>query len=96
MDNVDLIFEEEAIGEIAQKALDRKTGARGLRAIFEEIMTNVMYDIPSREDVDKCIIKKETVIEKLEPEIILLEPGAKKPAKKPTRKSQKAKRGTAS
>ncbi|MDF2890646.1 MAG: ATP-dependent Clp protease, ATP-binding subunit ClpX [Clostridia bacterium] len=96
MDNVDLIFEEEAIGEIAQKALDRKTGARGLRAIFEEIMTNVMYDIPSREDVDKCIIKKETVIEKLEPELVLLEPGTKKPAKKPTRKSQKTKRGTAS
>jgi ATP-dependent Clp protease ATP-binding subunit ClpX len=96
MDNVDLIFEEEAVEEIAQKALDRKTGARGLRAIFEEIMTNVMYDIPSREDVDKCIIKKETVIEKLEPEILLLEPGTKKPAKKPARKNQKAKRGTAS
>ena len=96
MDNVDLIFEEEAIAEIAQKALDRKTGARGLRAIFEEIMMNVMYDIPSREDVDKCIIKKETVIEKLEPEIQLLEPGTKKAAKKPTRKNQKAKRGTAS
>lgn len=96
MDNVDLIFEDEAVEEIAQKALDRKTGARGLRAIFEEIMTNVMYDIPSREDVDKCIIKKETVIEKLEPEIVLLEPGTKKPSKKPTRKNQKAKRGTAS
>lgn len=96
MDNVDLVFEDEAVEEIAQKALDRKTGARGLRAIFEEIMTNVMYDIPSREDIDKCIIKKETVMEKLEPEILLLEPGTKKPAKKPARKNQKAKRGTAS
>jgi ATP-dependent Clp protease ATP-binding subunit ClpX len=96
MDNVELIFEEEAVAEIAQKALDRKTGARGLRSIFEEIMTNVMYDIPSREDIDKCIIKRETVIEKLEPEILLLEPGTKKTPKKPTRKSQKSKRGTAS
>lgn len=96
MDNVDLIFEEEAVAEIAQKALDRKTGARGLRSIFEEIMTNVMYDIPSREDIDKCIIRKETVIEKLEPEILLLEPGIKKTPKKPTRKNQKSKRGTAS
>ena len=96
MDNVDLVFEEEAVSEIAQKALDRKTGARGLRSIFEEIMTNVMYDIPSREDIDKCIIKKETVLEKLEPEMILLEPGTKKAPKKPTRKNQKSKRGTAS
>ncbi len=96
MDNVELIFEQEAVEEIAQKALDRKTGARGLRAIFEEIMTNVMYDIPSREDIDKCIIKKETVSDKKDPEIVLLEPGTKKPAKKPIRKNQKTKRGTAS
>lgn len=96
MDNVDLVFEKEAVEEIAQKALDRKTGARGLRAIFEEIMTNVMYDIPSREDVDKCIIKKETVLERKEPELVLMEPGSKKAVKKPIRKNQKAKRGTAS
>lgn len=96
MDNVDLIFENEAVEEIAQKALDRKTGARGLRSIFEELMTNVMYDIPSREDIDKCIIKKETVLERIDPEIVLLEPGTKKAAKKPARKNPKAKRGTAS
>lgn len=96
MDNVELVFEKEAVEEIAQKALDRKTGARGLRAIFEEIMTNVMYDIPSRDDIDKCVIKKDTVSQRTEPEIILLEPGTKKPAKKPIRKNQKTKRGTAS
>lgn len=96
MDNVDLIFEDEALGEIAQKALDRKTGARGLRAIFEETMTNVMYDIPSREDVDKCVVKKETITDNKEPELVLLEPGAKKTVKKTTHKSQKTKRGTAS
>lgn len=96
MDNVDLIFEDEAVGEIAQKALDRKTGARGLRAIFEEIMINVMYDVPSRDDVDKCIIKKETVVNREEPEVVLLEPGAKKTVKKTAHKSPKTKRGTAS
>jgi ATP-dependent Clp protease ATP-binding subunit ClpX len=96
MDNVELIFEKEAVEEIAQKALDRKTGARGLRAIFEEIMTNVMYDIPSRDDIDKCIIKKETVFTRTEPEMVLVEPGTKKPAKKPIRKNAKTKRGTAS
>ncbi len=96
LDNVDLEFEKEALEEIAQKALDRKTGARGLRAIVEEIMLHVMYDIPSREDVDKCIVKKETVLDKKEPELILLEPGTKKTPKKHPKKSQKPKRGTAS
>ncbi len=95
MDNVDLEFENEALEAIAEKALDRKTGARGLRAIFEEIMLNVMYEIPSREDVDKCVIKKGTVANNEEPELLLLEPGAKKAVKKTTRKGTKNKRGTA-
>lgn len=96
LDSVDLVFEEDALSEIAQKALDRKTGARGLRAILEEIMLHVMYDIPSREDVDKCVINKTTVTEKKEPELILLEPGVKKTVKKSSRRSTKPKRGTAS
>ncbi len=96
MDNVELEFDQEAVEAIAQKALDRKTGARGLRAIFEEIMLNVMYDIPSREDIDKCMVTKETITEHKEPAIVYLEPGAKKAVKKQTRKNQKPKRGTAS
>jgi ATP-dependent Clp protease ATP-binding subunit ClpX len=95
LDNVDLEFQAEAIDEIAQKALDRKTGARGLRAIFEETMLNVMYEIPSRDDIDKCIVTKEAIIEHKEPEIIYLEPGTKKTGKKQIRKGQKAKKGTA-
>lgn len=95
LDNVDLEFQDEAIEEIAQKALDRKTGARGLRAIFEETMLNVMYEIPSRDDIDKCIVTKEAILEHKEPEIICLEPGAKKTAKKQSRKGQKARKGTA-
>lgn len=95
LDNVDLEFESEAIEEIAQKALDRKTGARGLRAIFEETMLNVMYEIPSREDIDKCIVTKAAIVEHKEPDLIYLEPGAKKAVKKQSRKGQKARKGTA-
>lgn len=96
MDNVELEFDQEAVEAIAQKALDRKTGARGLRAIFEEIMLNVMYDIPSREDIDKCMVTRETITDHKEPAIVYLEPGMKKTVKKQTRKNQKPKRGTAS
>ncbi|BAC14033.1 ATP-dependent protease ATP-binding subunit ClpX [Oceanobacillus iheyensis] len=61
IDHVELEFEEEALQEIAKKAIERKTGARGLRSIIEGIIVDVMFDIPSREDVDRCIITKETV-----------------------------------
>ncbi|MBP7071961.1 MAG: ATP-dependent protease ATP-binding subunit ClpX [Clostridia bacterium] len=95
LDNVDLEFEDDAIEEIAQKALDRKTGARGLRAIFEENMLNVMFEIPSRDDIDKCIVTKDTILEHKEPHIVYLEPGTKKAVKKQPRKGQKARKGTA-
>ena len=95
MDNVDLEFEESAIKEIASLAQERKTGARGLRAILEEVMLNVMYEIPSRDDVDKCIITEESVKEKVEPDMVYLEPNAKKSMKKQSR-PKKPKRETAS
>ncbi|WP_067727258.1 ATP-dependent protease ATP-binding subunit ClpX [Oceanobacillus damuensis] len=63
MDNVELEFEEEALVEIAKKAIERKTGARGLRSIIEGIILDVMFDLPSREDVEKCVITKDTVTE---------------------------------
>ncbi|MCK9217193.1 MAG: ATP-dependent protease ATP-binding subunit ClpX [Firmicutes bacterium] len=96
MDNVDLIFDEDALHEIALLAMERKTGARGLRSILEKAMLNVMYEIPSREDIDKCIITKEAIKENREPIIVYLEPGTKKPIKKQSKKSSKAKRDTAS
>lgn len=71
MDGVDLEFEEEALHLIAKKAIERKTGARGLRSIIEETMLDIMYDIPSREDIEKCIITKETVENKVEPTLVL-------------------------
>lgn len=73
MDGVTLEFEDEALRLIAKQALERKTGARGLRAIMEELMLDVMFEIPSREDVEKCIITKDVVLKKSEPIIIISE-----------------------
>ena len=61
MDGVDLSFNREAIEGVAEEALARKTGARGLRAIFEEMMLDTMFDLPSREDVGECVVTLETL-----------------------------------
>lgn len=61
MDGVDLSFKREAIEGVAEEALARKTGARGLRAIFEEMMLDTMFDLPSREDVGECVVTLETL-----------------------------------
>lgn len=71
MENVDLEFDEEALKAIAKKAIERKTGARGLRSIIEEIMLDIMYEIPSRDDVEKCLITKDTVMNLAEPTLVL-------------------------
>ena len=71
LDGVDLEFDQEALEVIVDKAIERKTGARGLRSIIEEIMRDVMYDIPSNKKIAKCIITKETVLENKKPEIVI-------------------------
>jgi len=71
MDGVELEFRPEALDAIADLALKRKTGARGLRAIIENIMRDVMYDIPSKPEIKKVIITGETVTKKQQPELIL-------------------------
>ena len=71
MDNVELEITDEAIEAIAKKAIERKTGARGLRSIFEKVMSDIMYEIPSRSDVKKCIITKETVENGEKPRLII-------------------------
>lgn len=71
MDGVELEITEDAVSAIADMAIARKTGARGLRGIMEKIMNNIMYEIPSRKDVVKCIITKETVEEGKDPQLIL-------------------------
>ena len=63
MDGVELSFEEEAIKSIAEKAFERKTGARGLRSIMEDILIDTMYEIPSDESIEECIITKDVVEE---------------------------------
>ncbi|WP_425446693.1 ATP-dependent Clp protease ATP-binding subunit ClpX [Dethiothermospora halolimnae] len=73
MDEVELDIDDEALKIIAKKAMERKTGARGLRGILEEVMLDIMYDIPSREDIEKCIITKDTVENKKEPTLVLSE-----------------------
>ncbi|GGF06663.1 ATP-dependent Clp protease ATP-binding subunit ClpX [Halobacillus andaensis] len=72
IDHVELEFEEDALREIARLAIERKTGARGLRSIIEGIMLDVMYELPSRDDIEKCIITKDTVKEESSyPKLIL-------------------------
>ncbi|MFS0636306.1 ATP-dependent protease ATP-binding subunit ClpX [Mesobacillus foraminis] len=71
LDDVQLEFEEGALTEIAKKAIERKTGARGLRSIIEGIMLDVMFDLPSREDIVKCVITKETVEQLSAPKLVL-------------------------
>ncbi|WP_024833165.1 ATP-dependent Clp protease ATP-binding subunit ClpX [Ruminiclostridium josui] len=73
MDDVILEIEDEALELIAEKAIERNTGARGLRAILEEAMLGVMYDIPSMTNVEKCIIGKDVIAEHSEPQLILNE-----------------------
>ncbi len=72
-DDVELEIEDDAIEEIAKKAIERKTGARGLRSIFEKSMLDIMYEIPSRDDIEKCIITKETISENDNPKLVLRE-----------------------
>ncbi|MBS4208925.1 ATP-dependent protease ATP-binding subunit ClpX [Bacillus sp. FJAT-50079] len=71
LDDVELEFEDDALREIAKKAIERKTGARGLRSIIESIMLDIMFDLPSRDDIKKCVITKEAVTDEKPPKLIL-------------------------
>ena len=70
LDGVELVLETGALEAIADQALERGTGARGLRAILEEVLLPVMFDLPSREDVARVVIGREAVTEKAEPTLI--------------------------
>ncbi|MDR3242725.1 MAG: ATP-dependent Clp protease ATP-binding subunit ClpX [Clostridiales Family XIII bacterium] len=71
LDDVELELEDDAIISIAKKAIERKTGARGLRSILEHVMTNIMYEIPSRNDIRKVIVTKGTIDHNTEPTLVL-------------------------
>jgi len=70
LENVELEFTDDALQAIAAQAILRATGARGLRAILEEVLLNVMYDLPSREDVERCVIDADVVLEKVNPTLV--------------------------
>ena len=93
LDNVELEFEEKALEAIVNKAIERKTGARGLRSIIEEIMTDIMFEIPSDTKIEKCIITEKTVIDNDKPTLILNE--EKEIPKKKERKIPSNKKETA-
>ena len=73
LDGVELCFKPEALQLIAKQAIDRKSGARGLRAIIEELLLDVMFDIPSRNDIRQVIITPECVEGKEAPQLVLTE-----------------------
>ena len=92
IDGVELIFEDDALGAIVDKAIERKTGARGLRSIIEEVMRDIMFEIPSNPNIEKCIIKKETVLETKGPELVINEERKEhKPVVKKKREMSKGK-----
>lgn len=94
LDGVELEFNQDALEAIVDKALERNTGARGLRSIIEDIMRDIMYDIPSNEKIAKCIITRETVLDKKQPELVIDE-NKKREAPKQKRKVKTTKQETA-
>ena len=69
-DSIELVFTDDALWEIADKALERETGARGLRSIIEAALLDVMFELPSRRDVSKCVITRETIAKGLNPTLV--------------------------
>lgn len=94
MDNVKLEFEDGAISAIVDKAIERKTGARGLRAIIEETMRDIMFEIPTNNEIVECIITAETVEKGVEPKLVLNEVKKTSTAKKTTAKKATTKTKT--
>ena len=89
IDNVESEFTDKALEAIAEKAIERKTGARGLRSIIEDVMTEIMFEIPSDERINKVVITEPTINKKERPEIQMLPEGEVRPqlkAKKPKKK----------
>lgn len=89
MDGVDLEFEPDALREVAKTAMERKTGARGLRSVIEKTMMDVMYEAPSNENMKKCVITKEAVTGKGKPVVTIEENPEKKPARSSKRRGNK-------
>jgi ATP-dependent Clp protease ATP-binding subunit ClpX len=70
LDGVELEFANDALEAVSEQALLRGTGARGLRAILEEVLLDVMYDIPSRSDVGRCVVDRAVVLDRVHPTLV--------------------------
>ena len=81
MEDVELEFSSEALAAIAHQAIERKTGARGLRSIMEGLLLDTMFNVPGRKDVAKVVINEDVVKGKAAPELILRDPAAEKTGK---------------
>jgi hypothetical protein len=79
-DNVELDFSDDALDAVGDEALKRGTGARGLRAILEEVLLEVMYDLPSRSDIAQCVIDRTVVLERVTPTLVTTETGTRRSA----------------
>jgi ATP-dependent Clp protease ATP-binding subunit ClpX len=73
-DGIELVFSDDALKAVAQKALERETGARGLRSIIEEVLLEVQFELPSRRDVQKCVVTKETIERGIKPTLVTVAP----------------------
>ncbi|MGZ8765663.1 MAG: ATP-dependent Clp protease ATP-binding subunit ClpX, partial [Acidimicrobiia bacterium] len=79
-DDVDLVFTDDALQAVGDEALKRGTGARGLRAILEEVLLEVMYDLPSRTDVTQCIVDRNVVLDKVNPTLVTTDEAGRRTA----------------
>src|SRR3984893_16133010 len=73
-DGIELVFADDALTSVADKALERETGARGLRSIIEEVLLEVQFELPSRRDVRKCVVTKETIDKDVPPTLVTVSP----------------------
>jgi ATP-dependent Clp protease ATP-binding subunit ClpX len=90
LDDVNLVFEDDAVKEIARLSSERKTGARGLRSVIESIMMDIMYEIPSDESIVECVITKESVLGEEKPKVVK----AKQSKSSTTQRKERSKRKT--
>ena len=84
-DGIELVFSDDALKAVADKALERETGARGLRSIIEEVLLEVQFELPSRRDVKKCVVTKETIERGVKPTLVTVAPEDEKGDDAPTR-----------
>ena len=73
-DSIELVFSDDALRAVAHKGLERETGARGLRSIIEEVLLEVQFELPSRRDVQKCVVTKETIDRGQKPTLVTVAP----------------------